>query len=83
MGSTALGGHVAQKQQALIAPMAGTIVKVYVQEGEEVQAQQTLVILTAMKMEHAVTAPYNGKIKRIHPREGEVVKGGAVLLEME
>ncbi len=81
--STALGGHVAQKRQALIAPMAGTIVKVYVQEGEEVQAQQTLIILTAMKMEHAVTAPYNGKIKRIYSREGEAVKGGAVLLEME
>ena len=81
--SAARGGHVAQKQQALIAPMAGTIVKVYVQEGEEVQAQQTLVILTAMKMEHAVTAPYNGKIKRIYSREGEAVKGGAVLLEME
>ena len=83
VASAALGGHVAQKRQALIAPMAGTIVRVYVQEGEEVQAQQTLVILTAMKMEHAVTAPYTGKIKRIHPREGEVVKGGAVLLEME
>ena len=72
-----------EKRQALIAPMAGTIVKVYVQEGEEVQAQQTLIILTAMKMEHAVTAPYNGKIKRIYSREGEAVKGNAVLLEME
>ena len=40
--SAVLGGHVVQKRQALIAPMAGTIVKVYVQEGEEVQAQQML-----------------------------------------
>lgn len=81
--STAHGGHVAQKQSALTAPMAGTIVKVRVQEGDEVQAQQTLVILTAMKMEHTITAPHDGKIKHIHAREGEVVKGGAVIVEME
>ncbi len=80
---TAHGGHVAQKQLSLTAPMAGTIVKVRVQEGDEVQALQTLVILTAMKMEHTITAPQDGKIKRIHAREGEVVRGGAVIVEME
>jgi 3-methylcrotonyl-CoA carboxylase alpha subunit len=73
------GGSV---QKALTAPMAGTIVKVQVQDGDEVEQRQVLVILTAMKMEHTIAAPHAGKIKRVHCKEGEVVKGGAILVEM-
>ena len=67
----------------LTAPMAGTIVKVQVQDGEMVQHRQVLVILSAMKMEHTIVAPYEGKVRRVHYQEGDVVKGGAVLVEME
>ncbi len=81
--TTAHGGSTLQKQKTLTAPMAGTIVKVQVQEGDEVQAQEVLVVLSAMKMEHAITAPYDGKIRRVHYHEGTVVKGGAVVVEME
>ncbi|GCE17042.1 biotin/lipoyl-containing protein [Dictyobacter kobayashii] len=63
--------------------MAGTIVKVQAQDGDIVEAHQVLVILGAMKMEHAITAPYAGKIQRIHYTEGAVVQGGAVIVEME
>lgn len=70
-------------QKALSSPMAGTIVKVQVRDGEEVKERQVLVILTAMKMEHTIAAPYNGRIRRVHYREGDVVKGGTVLVEME
>jgi len=62
--------------------MAGTIVKVQVQEGDTVEERQVLVILSAMKMEHTISAPYAGKISRIHYAEGDVVQGGAVLVEM-
>ena len=81
--STAHGGTAAQKQKTLMAPMAGTIVKVQVHEGETVEAQQVLVILSAMKMEHAIVAPHDGKVRRVPYSEGTVVKGGAVLVEME
>lgn len=77
------GGSTVQSQKTLTAPMAGTIVKVQVHEGETVEAQQSLVILSAMKMEHAITAPYDGKVRRIHYDEGAVVQGGTVLVEME
>lgn len=70
-------------QKALTAPMAGTIVKVQVSDGQEVEQRQVLIILTAMKMEHTITAPHAGKIRRVHYKEGEVVRGGAVLVEME
>jgi len=70
-------------QKALTAPMAGTIIKVQVRNGEIVQHRQVLVILSAMKMEHSILAPYEGKVRKVHFHEGEVVKGGAVIIEME
>jgi 3-methylcrotonyl-CoA carboxylase alpha subunit len=79
----AQGAGAARSQKALTAPMAGTIVKVQVRDGQKVQQRQVLVILSAMKMEHSITAPYEGKVKRVYYHEGDVVKGGAVVVEME
>ena len=83
VATTAQGGDTTRAQKALTAPMAGTIVKVQVRDGEAVQAHQILVILSAMKMEHAITAPYEGKVQHVHYQEGSVVQGGSVLVEME
>jgi 3-methylcrotonyl-CoA carboxylase alpha subunit len=77
------GGGAGHAQEALTAPMAGTIVKVQVKEGDTVEQRQVLVILSAMKMEHTIVAPYKGKVSRIHYTEGDVVQGGAVIVEME
>jgi 3-methylcrotonyl-CoA carboxylase alpha subunit len=76
-GSSQSGG------QSLTAPMAGTVVKVQVREGQPVKQRQVLVILSAMKMEHAITAPYDGLVRRIYYHEGDVVQGGAVVVEVE
>ena len=56
--------------------------KVQVRDGDMVQAHQVLVILSAMKMEHAITAPYEGKIEHVYYQEGAVIPGGATLVEM-
>lgn len=77
------GGGAVHAQKTLKAPMAGTIVKVHVQDGDSVAAHQVLVILSAMKMEHAITAPYKGKVQHVHYQEGMVVPGGAVVIDME
>jgi len=81
--TTAQGGNVQRSQKTLTAPMAGTIVKVQIHDGDTVEAQQVLVILSAMKMEHAITAPHEGKVRHVHYQEGAVVKGGAVVVELE
>jgi 3-methylcrotonyl-CoA carboxylase alpha subunit len=73
----------ARSQKVLAAPMAGTIVKVQVHDGETVQQRQVLAILSAMKMEHTIAAPYSGKVRHIYYQEGDVVKGGAIIVEME
>lgn len=69
-------------QNMLAAPMAGTIVRIQVHEGEQVESQQSLFVLSAMKMEHTISAPYAGTIQRILYQEGAVVQGGAVIVEM-
>jgi 3-methylcrotonyl-CoA carboxylase alpha subunit len=79
---TAYTSRPTQTQKTLTAPMAGTIVKVQIQEGESVEAHQVLMILSAMKMEHAITAPYTGTVQRIRYQAGSVVSGGAILIDM-
>jgi 3-methylcrotonyl-CoA carboxylase alpha subunit len=79
---TAHASKPEQTQKTLIAPMAGTLIKVQAQEGDTVEAHQVLMILSAMKMEHAIIAPYAGTVQRIHYQEGAVVPGGAILIDM-
>jgi 3-methylcrotonyl-CoA carboxylase alpha subunit len=76
-------GEVASGTQVLVAPMAGTVVKVNVAEGDRVEGRQTLVVLGAMKMEHAVVAPYAGRVRRVPHKAGDVVPGGEILVELE
>ena len=80
--SAAHGHQLHTPQNTLTAPMAGTIVKIYVRDGDIVEAHQVLLVLGAMKMEHAITAPYAGRIQHIHYSEGAVVQGGVVVAEM-
>jgi 3-methylcrotonyl-CoA carboxylase alpha subunit len=81
--ATSHGGSTGGSQKALTAPMAGTIVKVNVHDGDSVEERQVLVILSAMKMEHAIAAPYEGKVRHVFYTEGAVVPGGTTLVEME
>jgi 3-methylcrotonyl-CoA carboxylase alpha subunit len=80
--SAAHGHPLHTPQNTLTAPMAGTIVKIYVRDGDIVEAHQVLLVLGAMKMEHAITAPYSGRIQHVHYSEGAVVQGGVVVVEM-
>ena len=67
----------------LQAPMPGTVIKVYVREGQRVEAQQRVVVLEAMKMEHVVEAPYGGVVRAVLHGEGDLVAAGEKLVEIE
>jgi acetyl/propionyl-CoA carboxylase alpha subunit len=71
------------EQSALSAPMPGTVIRVLVREGDEVQPRQPLVVLEAMKMETPLVSPYEAVVRKVHVSEGEQVAGGAVLVELE
>jgi 3-methylcrotonyl-CoA carboxylase alpha subunit len=70
-------------QGSLNAPMNGSIVRVLVSVGEQVEAGTPLIVLEAMKMEHSIRAPHAGIIGAVHCQEGEMVTEGSVLAEMQ
>ncbi|GAB3377321.1 acetyl/propionyl/methylcrotonyl-CoA carboxylase subunit alpha [Azotobacter armeniacus] len=72
-----------QTHGGLIAPMNGSIVRVLVEAGQQVEAGAPLVVLEAMKMEHSIRAPQAGVVKGLYCREGELVSEGSVLVELE
>lgn len=61
------------------APMSCKVIKILVQEGQRVEAEQIICILEAMKMEMPIGAPEGGEIKKIWVREGQIVEGGEKL----
>jgi acetyl/propionyl-CoA carboxylase alpha subunit len=66
----------------LTAPMPGQVLAVRAREGEAVPAHAALVIIEAMKMEHAVATPIAGTVSRVNVREGQQVQRGDVLAEV-
>lgn len=63
----------------VLSPMLGTILRIPVNEGQNVTAGEPIAILEAMKMENDISSPKDGKIKTINVQEGEDVEEGAVL----
>jgi acetyl/propionyl-CoA carboxylase alpha subunit len=68
---------------SLVAPMPGTVVRVAAGPGAAVAAGEVLVVLEAMKMEHAVASPAHGRVSEVRVAVGQVVDTGAVLAVVE
>ena len=68
---------------AIRAPMQGTIVKVLVQEGQEVAADEPVCILEAMKMESEVRSQKAGTVSEIRVEAGQTVRSGDTLISVE
>ncbi|MGC4936718.1 biotin carboxylase N-terminal domain-containing protein [Kribbella sp. DT2] len=64
---------------SLVAPMPGSVIRVAVEVGDEVQQGQALLWLEAMKMEHTISAPADGVVVELNVAKGEQVEVGAVL----
>lgn len=71
---------VAAGDDAMTAPMPGTILRILVNPGESVTENQPLMILEAMKMENEVVANRSGIIKGIHVTQGQMVNPGDALV---
>jgi acetyl-CoA/propionyl-CoA carboxylase biotin carboxyl carrier protein len=68
---------------AVTVPMQGTIVKVLVSEGDEVEAGQTVCVLEAMKMENNIAADKSGTVKEVKVTAGQSVGSGDVVVVIE
>jgi acetyl-CoA/propionyl-CoA carboxylase biotin carboxyl carrier protein len=68
---------------AVLAPMQGTIVKVFVEEGQEVEADEAVCLLEAMKMESEIRTQRAGKVKEVLVEAGNTVRSGEPLVVLE
>ncbi|MGZ4784211.1 MAG: biotin/lipoyl-containing protein, partial [Acidimicrobiales bacterium] len=72
-------GAAAAGSGAVTVPMQGTIVKLLVEVGQEVEAGQTVCVLEAMKMENNISAEKGGTVKEIKVAVGDSVGSGDVV----
>ena len=80
------GGRVvraAASEGAISAPMQGTIVKVLVEEGQEVSSGEAVCVLEAMKMESEVRAPRDGTVSTVEIEAGKAVRSGETLVVLD
>jgi len=68
---------------ALRAPMPGTVLRIAVAAGAQVERGQDLLVLEAMKMENILRAPHAGRIAAVCVQPGRQVAHGDVLLRFE
>ena len=73
--------NVEEGQQGVSCPIHGSLLELSVAEGDSVAAGDTLMVVTAMKMETAVTAPCSGKVSRIADLDvGDALSAGQVVI---
>ena len=75
--------QVKQGPDEVATQMPGKVVRLLVQEGDEVEAGQGLVVVEAMKMENEIAAGKAGKVVSVRVEPGQTVEGGAVLAVIE
>jgi propionyl-CoA carboxylase alpha chain len=83
-----LAGHMIEKEppdlsKLLICPMPGLLMKLHVQEGDEVQPGQPLATVEAMKMENILRAEKQAIVSKINAGEGDSLAVDAIILELE
>ena len=61
--------------------MPGNVIRVLVKAGERVNRGQQLLVMEAMKMEHAIVAPVDGVVGKVLFNPGDLVQNGSELIE--
>jgi acetyl/propionyl-CoA carboxylase alpha subunit len=77
------GGAGLQSSGDILAPMPGKVTKIMVSDGQTISAQETTLVLEAMKMEYTLKAPAGGKVKIVKCKVGDQVSLGQVLVQLE
>ena len=77
------GGGAGGGDGTVRAPMTGTVLDVTCKAGDRVEADQTLVVVSAMKMEHKLVAGVAGVVARVAAKKGSTVEQGDELVVVE
>ncbi|HJR90179.1 MAG TPA: biotin carboxylase N-terminal domain-containing protein, partial [Aeromicrobium sp.] len=76
-------GAAAVSGDSLTAPMQGTVVKIAVEDGQEVAEGDLVVVIEAMKMEQPINAHKAGTISNLAAAVGETIGAGAVVADIK
>ena len=76
-------GGLLSDSGSIITPMPGKVVKIFVKKGDTVNAGQTVITISAMKMESEFKSPKDGMVKAVLVSEGALVDGNQVVVEIE
>lgn len=68
---------------ALVSPLPGTVVEIFVKPGEEVESGQVVLIVEAMKMKNSIRSVRGGVVKSVLVNAGQTVAHKQTLLEFE
>lgn len=68
---------------SVLAPMPCKVLRVEVEEGQQVKKDQPLVVIESMKMETVIRSPMDGVVKRVVHGKGDLCKAGTALVEFE
>ncbi len=68
---------------ALISPIQGTVIRVAVEAGQQVESGDLICVVEAMKMENELTAHRSGVIEQLNVSQGHTVAIGAVVATIE
>ena len=61
----------------------GTIIEIFVKEGEIVEEGSALLLLEAMKMQNRIEMPFTARIKKIHVTSGIKIPKRTLMIELE
>lgn len=73
----------AEGRQEISSPMSGKVVRVLVEEHQNVRAGQGLLVVEAMKMQNEIKSPKAGVVAKIAARAGATVNAGETLVVVE
>ena len=81
--AAASGRRVEERPREVTPPMPSVVVKVLVEEGQPVARGDSLVGVSAMKMETTLTAPFDARVGRVNVAAGDKVMPGEILIDLE
>ena len=70
----------ADAEGAVKSNMQGTIIKVKVNKGDDVEVGNVIAVIEAMKMENEIPSPHCGKVEDIFIKDGDTVDPGEVIM---
>jgi len=74
---------VGPNEKMIKAFIPGTVLEIFVKEGQKVKVGEKLLILEAMKMKNLLESPIDGIVKKIHVKQGIMVPNRELLVELE